>query len=259
MPDHNLDDLIIDTIEPKNSKTKSFLTIIALAIVVLIIAIILTKIILKNPNAEVLAEENSTEIISPDLTLQAAIEEEGVVKKPLIPTTEEIKPEVHLEPVVKPISSTTKPAQTVEAPKEVASVETVKITNEFSQEENTRKEKEEAARIKALKEKQAAQEAKALAEKQEAIRLEEEQAKKAVDHESIVNPYFIQVGSFSKTPSERFLAVIKNSGFNYQITPPSTNGTKKLLIGPYKTKTEANNALVRVKDRINKSAYIIRK
>ncbi len=71
MHDHNLDDLIIDNIEPKNSKTKSFLTIIALFIVVLIVGIILTKILLKTPNVNGLDfEENTTELIAPELQLK---------------------------------------------------------------------------------------------------------------------------------------------------------------------------------------------
>jgi DedD protein len=71
MTDHNLDDLIIDNIEPKNSRIKGFLTIIALFIVVLIVSIILTKIILKESASDSLVEQNETEIISPELTLQS--------------------------------------------------------------------------------------------------------------------------------------------------------------------------------------------
>ena len=256
MQDHNLDDLIVDTIHPKNSKTKSFLTIIALAIVVLIIAIILTKIILKDPNEATLLEDNNTVLVSPDLTLQAATEEE-TVKKPLIPTTENIKPDIHTESNAKTVSTTPKNTK-----QEKSTTETVKITNEFAETENQNT-KDEAAR-KAQKEKELqnqkeAQRQKELAQKREAARLAEEQAKKSVDNETSSHPYFIQVGSFTKTPSERFLAVIQKSGFTYQITAPSSNGTKKLLVGPYSTKTQVDSALIKVKDRINKSAYIIRK
>ncbi len=75
MHDHNLDDLIIDNIEPNNSKTKSFLTIIALMIVVLIVAIILTKILLKTPDENALAfEEDATEMIAPELKLKERLE-----------------------------------------------------------------------------------------------------------------------------------------------------------------------------------------
>jgi len=261
MQDNELDDLIIDNISPKNSNTKSFLTVIGMAIVVLIIAIILTKIILKDPNDDSLLEENNTELISPDLTLQSVTQE--VVEKPLIPTAEAIKPEVNVS--VPTVDTSTKevihPVTTVT---QAQKVETVKISNEFATEEaNAEKEKENIAKekeAKLLKERQA----KALAQKQEArkqeqARIAEEKAKQAVDSREIRHPYFIQVGSFAKTPSARFLSVIKSSGFNYQITAPASNGIKKLLIGPYATKTKADYALVKVKDRINKSAYIIRK
>ena len=258
MQDNNLDDLIIDNISPKNSNTKSFLTIIGMAIVVLIIAIILTKIILKDPNSDFKVEDNNSELISPELTLQNTTQEKDIITKPLIPTIEKIKPEVNIPTANKEITAApviTKPV----APK----VETVKINNEFAiDEEIKRKDKAEAEATRIAKEKEISRKNEAQKREklqQEQARIAEEKAKQTSNNNKITNPYFIQVGSFSKTPSSRFLSVIKNSGFNYQITVPSSSGTKKLLVGPYKTKSEATNALVKVKDRINKSAYIIRK
>jgi DedD protein len=235
MQDNNLDDLIIDNINPKDSNTKSFLTIIGLAIVVLIIAIILTKIILKDPDSDLLLEENNTKLISPDLTLQSMTQE--VVTKPLIPEAEEVKPDINL----------------VSSPKEVSApteIKTVKIANELAGKEEIKREEKEAQTQELARQKK---------EALEKARIKEEKAKQSVDNTQVANPYFIQVGSFSKTPSERFLSVIKNGGFNYQITATSNNGTKKLLIGPYKIKADADDALIKVKDRINKSAYIIKK
>lgn len=275
MPDHNLDDLIIDTIEPKNSKAKSFLTIIALAIVVMIVAIILSQIILKNPNEAILNEDDNTVVISPELTLQSVTQEESV-KAPYIPTIEEIKPEVKLEENKKP---TTVTEETPEVSK-AKPIETVQITNEFQEEANARaalaaelkasekkatleKEAADKARMQAEENKKIEAEkianAKAKAEKKSAPKPAEKVTKQTTQNKKITHPYFIQVGSFTKNPSERFLGVIKKSGFNYQITSPASNGLKKLLIGPYKTSAEVNNALKSVRDRINKSAFIIRK
>lgn len=94
MHDHNLDDLIIDNIEPKNSKTKSFLTIIALLIVVLIVAIILTKILLKTPDKDVLAfEEDTTELIAPELQLKEVPKPQEVKEEPSLSDTIESKPQ----------------------------------------------------------------------------------------------------------------------------------------------------------------------
>ena len=71
--------------------------------------------------------------------------------------------------------------------------------------------------------------------------------------------YFIQVGSFRNTPSKQFLSIIQKSGFNYKITAPAASGIKKLLIGPYTNKSAADNALARVKNHINKSAFVTKR
>ncbi len=270
MNDHNLDDLIIDDIEPKNSKTKSFLTIIALLIVVLIVAIILTKIILKDPNSARLAlEENNTELISPELTLQSVTQTPEKKEEPKAPVVIP-KPQVVKPSVVKKVEKITPP--------------TVQITKEFSQETSANAQKEKEAKL-AQKEKEAklAQKRKEAEAKKKA---EEAAVKKALEKERITKEkvlkaertekevlakkelqntkpansgYYIQVGSFAQTPSTRFLSIIKNSGFDYKITPVSSTGTKKLLIGPYTNRKEANIALVRVKDRINKGAFVVKK
>ena len=71
--------------------------------------------------------------------------------------------------------------------------------------------------------------------------------------------YYIQVGSFTKDPSTRFLSAIKNSGFSYTISPAAANGSKKLLIGPYQDRESVDRALIEVRDRINKSAFVVKK
>ncbi len=71
-------------------------------------------------------------------------------------------------------------------------------------------------------------------------------------------PYYIQVGSFVKTPSRGFLSIIKKSGFNYKITAKAANRHRRLLIGPYKNSASANKALHAVKELINKNAFVIK-
>jgi len=68
--------------------------------------------------------------------------------------------------------------------------------------------------------------------------------------------YYVQVGSFKDNPSARFLSVIKSSGFTYHVTNPDRTGYKKLLIGPYKTRELATTILTKVKDEIEKDAFI---
>jgi len=267
MNDHNLDDLIIDNIEPKNSKAKSFLTIVALFIVVLIVAIILTKIILKDPNADKLAfEENNSEFISPELTLQSVTEPKPTKKEPTLSNIMEAEPKApaQAEKVQKEIiENTEKTVQTPQKPtvdteikkhiKEAAAAEVPEKKGTIVQKE---------AKKENLK-KEIVKETVPLPEKN-MEKASKHPAVKSVKHESNTKPaagqiYYIQVGSFQKTPSTRFLGIIKNSGFNYKITSPTVNGTKKLLIGPYRDRASADTALAQVKDRINKSAFVIKK
>ena len=258
MNDHNLDDLIIDNIDPKNSKTKSFLTIIALAIVVLIVAIILTKIILKDPHAQLaIDEENNVELISPELTLQSVTKKEPIKKEPI--PEESIKKELalHTEKKTKPVVVESKKPTQVQPTK-------VEITKEFSQEPAATIEKEKAEKLAAQRKAQEAKKVQAeKIAKEKALKAEHLAKLKAAQETKkevpIANGYFIQVGSFTQTPSARFLSVIKNSGFNYKITAASSTGTKKLLIGPYASRAEVDTALVRVRDRINKSAFVVKK
>ncbi len=260
MNDHNLDDLIIDNIKPKNGKAKSLLTIVALLIVVLIVAIILTKIILKDPNeTNVSLEENNTEMISPELRLQNVTKKKeeakeetklsSIIEKELsepvkAPEVKEIVETAETVQVEKPKAEVAEPAnlKIEEVKEEVAAPQSVEITKEFAQSPTAPEVKESP------KEEVAAPETKPTPVK----------AKKPKTITSASGQtFYIQVGSFSKTPSSRFLGVIKSSGFNYKIT--TTGKTKKLLIGPYKDRASANTALVRVKDRINKSAFVIKK
>jgi len=256
MNDHNLDDLIIDTIEPQHSKTKSFLTIIALLIVFLIVGIILAKIYTGDTNnASLPIEENNTELIAPELKLQAPkkvtpakeepslsnmIEEE--IKAPEAKQTEIKKPEVKAKETQAPVKPVT-PA-VIEKPTEIKT-ETVEITQEFTQTPEIPEVKKPAASAKEIEIPKPV--VKPVAAKKE--------SPKAISK----TRYFIQVGSFKQTPSTRFLSVIKNSGFHYSITKANAKGVKKLLIGPYASRAAVDTALVKVRDRINKQAFVVKK
>jgi DedD protein len=260
MNDHNLDDLIIDTMEPNNNKAKSFLTIIALIIVALIVGIMFIKTMESDPkNTNIGLEENMTDLISSELTLKSdakidAPKEESklssmIEEKLATPAkTEEIKKEtvvvkeevsVPKKVAATPVPKTPKvPAKTEVAKKAPAKpVETEKVVVPKS----TYHEKIEPKKTT----------------------VKAEPAPKVVvpkpNHPAATVHYYIQVGSFSQTPSTRFLNTIKKHGFSYKITTAAAKGTKKLLIGPYPSRAEADTALVHVKDRINKGAFIVKK
>jgi DedD protein len=318
MHDHNLDDLIIDNIEPKNSKTKSFLTIIALLIVVLIVGIILTKILLKTPNGDRLAfEENTTELIAPELKLKEIPKPQKEKEEPSLskviesqlktPAVDTKKPVVIKEPAVVIKKEKSEPEiKLPEAPKVVEAKEEPVLSNILDQEikapvpetkkpvivqeplltkqEQEAKDAADIAYWKAMQEKRKAEEIakNSVTLKEPTIVIEEERTEEVVKPKKVKTPdpvvtpvkkpvatkpvpksvsttrYYVQVGSFRTAPSSRFISVIRNNGFQYTIKR-AADGTKKLLIGPYTDRAAVNSALATVKDRINKSAFVVKR
>jgi len=261
MNDHNLDDLIIDNIKPKNAKTKNMLTIVALLIVLFIVAIILTSVVLDDPKSDpAILETNDTEMVSPELTLQSVTQDKKEKKEPKLNEIieEELnKPvEAPKAPTEKEKEITPKPVVTKKPEVETPAIEkkNVAITKEFEQspvKAETKKVAEKESSIPTPVPEPKQTEKKVSAPKAPA------EAKAAPAASAIT--YYIQVGSYKGVPSKRFLTVIKNNGFHYKITTPAANGTKKLLIGPYSNRKSVDTALIRVRDLINKSAFVVKK
>jgi DedD protein len=241
MNDHNLDDLIIDTNTAKNSKARGFLTIIALLIVVLIVAIVLTKIILKDPSAKhTELAENNTEMISPELTLQESVEEKSESETELSEMIEDEMKAPEAEEVVKETVTINETKHTAVPPKTS---------------KPAAKPKEEIVKppVKTAS-KPTPVTPKTTSPAKPAVK---KPSKPTASSNGI---FYIQVGSFSKTPdaNSRLISAIRKNGYHYKIiTVP--NGMKKVLIGPYKSRPQVDKVINRVKDRINKSAFVVKK
>ncbi|HQR74229.1 MAG TPA: SPOR domain-containing protein [Sulfurovum sp.] len=277
MHDHNLDDLIIGTVPTENTKTKSFLTIVALLIVVMIVAIVLTKILLKTPDNNTLAlEENMTEMIAPELKLQEAAKEPEPAKEPSLSSM--IEGETPPPPAQESLAKEVVPApqdtsaQAQQSPTQTNTSDVVSKESEVKDEDIQEAEAglDEAVEITDEYTQTAQEKKKTVEEKksQEVVHTPVP-AKKTVTKPTAPKPvavkptstqtYYIQVGSFTTDPSARFLSSIQNSGFSYTIAAGGANGAKKLLIGPYPDRASADRALANVKDRINKSAFVTKK
>ncbi len=242
MQDHNLDDLIIDTPRSKESKAKGILTIIALLIVVLIVAIILTKIILKDPDAGNAAlNDDTTEMIDPELTLENTTQEpktkednqaelskmiESEIKGP---ETEAVKEKtVTIEETPKP-SKTAKPLPTKPAPAPVAKAPVKKEVVTLPKDTYSAPKKAAPSKPKP--------------------------APAAVT----TGGYYIQVASYQNMPSanSRLIKTLRKYHYSYKIM--DENGMHKVRIGPYKSREAVDRAIVRVKNLINKSAFVVKK
>ncbi len=247
MNDHNLDDLIIDTIQPNNSKAKSFLTIIALFIVVLIVGIILAKSYSNNTdNAPLAFDDNSSVTIAPELKLQ---EPEKVAEPKDEPSLANIIEEKITEP---------------EAPKEPVKVEEPKPVKEaiVTPVPEPKVETKTSLELPPTEPTQTHTTPAVVKPEVKKPTTPKLVIKKPVVHTPKATPlkkYYVQVGSFKQNPSPRFLSVIKSSGFRYLVSKPDAIGNKKLLIGPYKTRADVDKALKVVRDRIHKSAFVVQK
>jgi len=71
---------------------------------------------------------------------------------------------------------------------------------------------------------------------------------------------YVQVGAVATAPDAKQLNDIKSKGFDCKQYTTEVNGNKvtKLLVGPYATSAEAENALSLVRSSVNKNAFIYR-
>jgi len=272
MNDHNLDDLIIDTqAQVRNSKAKGFLTILALLIVVLIAAIVLTKIVLNDaPAKKPSVSEESAIYDDPELTL----------KDEPTPTptnqTEATKPNERLtsstvEHETQPVPSQN--SNEVPAPQEQPSTTTdMPLAPEIPEESPPTE--VEAPKASVQEPETPPKEIVTIpkeivpqASKPTPVPTEVEAAKRVTKTQPAAAPthtpsatqksYYIQVGSFAKQPEADSLLLRMLKRNHYPYTIAKIGGRYKLLVGPYASRKEANRAIRRVKDRINKQAFII--
>lgn len=72
---------------------------------------------------------------------------------------------------------------------------------------------------------------------------------------------FIQVGAFTKEPSQKYLQTINNRGYNFRLYKVEIKQKlyTKVLVGPFKSKNAANAELTSVRNDLNNpNAYILK-
>ncbi len=73
--------------------------------------------------------------------------------------------------------------------------------------------------------------------------------------------YFVQIGAFSKKPSNSYIQKIRRANLKYTVYKVKVKGKlyNKVLIGPYSSRTQAQNNMPRIKEKLRlSSAYIIK-
>ena len=85
-----------------------------------------------------------------------------------------------------------------------------------------------------------------------------ERAKEPVDVKNVESGYYIQIGAF-RNVQEPYLKDITKRGFTYRlkvINKSDGSSITKVLIGPYDSKVEAKEDLLKVKESVAKGAYL---
>lgn len=249
----SLDDLIIsDNLGSKKSNdSKNMLTMIGLVLAVLIGAILLTKTVLEEPQKpKIPLEENLTNsaLIQADMneSNETDINESMMLESNnSIPANEEINTSV---------SEVSTPKTTV-APVVVAKKVVEKtVTKEVVKKPLPVKEKVDTKTEVKTEKKDINKTTTAKTEAKTETKTVAENTKK---EQATNETYYAQVGSFSAKPNDGFISIIKSNGYNYKVIA-GQNGSSKILIGPYNGREKAAEALVRIKDRINKSAFLVK-
>ena len=253
----NRDD-IADIVVPEEKKTslKSILTIISLIIVVFVVGVALSDMVVDDSQKdELTTDKNDTVMDDPKLTLQETTKKKDSEDESLISN---ILAEELDKPMEFPVESnkgvrdetvTLKSNEskdenektTTQEPTEEIKKETIAEKSETNNEEPAKS--TNVAKVEKVEPKTTTQPSKPKTVKRTPTRAS--------------GNYYIQAGAFKNAPSKRLLSSIKNNGYRY--TTRTSNGVTKLLIGPYQSRASANKVLGRIKDRIVKSAYIVKR
>jgi DedD protein len=69
--------------------------------------------------------------------------------------------------------------------------------------------------------------------------------------------YFVQIGSFTKSPGDKYYESIKKLGYAYQSI--KINNADKISVGPFKTEADAREALKALRKNVEPGAFVTKK
>ncbi|AXX94512.1 SPOR domain-containing protein [Arcobacter ellisii] len=78
---------------------------------------------------------------------------------------------------------------------------------------------------------------------------------------SMSSGYFVQIGAFTKKPTDGYINTIRNAKFKYKIYQQEIKGVtyNKVLIGPYSSKAAASESVEDIKEKLNvTSAFVVK-
>ncbi len=246
MSDGTLDDLILTDPEPEGGKSKSVLLLLALIVVLIIIGAVLAKMIFSSPDDNNSTTTATTEI-KKDVDTKSNIELNSKNSK----NSQSSDNVSSLDADLTPLDDNAMPSN----------VETVTIDDKAKSDKHKATNGSEAMSINKENDNVNLN----TKENVTAVKHKEKKIENIVKHKPKPKPKhvthiygghgntYIQVGSFSKGPNEKFINKIIKAGFKYRIK--EANGLRRVYVGPF-TASEASRVLGKVKAKISPSAFI---
>lgn len=257
--DNELDNIMLNSSVPNTNEDnkKKYLMLGIILVVLFLLTIIIIRLLTDDSTKEdqfTSNNANSSEIqkLSENTNIEENFQKiinERVKKDSVTPTaTESDTVEQRLESIKQTV-------QNNESPEEPQA----SITNEALDET-----------IKRIEEKKAIEQE--IEEKKEVVKIVEPKVEKTVEKKSvkelmenqsndISKGYFVQVGAFTRKPSDSYINSIRNAKLKYKIYQVEIKGTlyNKVLIGPYSSRAAANEEIDDIKKKLNiSSAYVLK-
>ena len=225
---NELSDIVLNKGGSSNSNKKIILAIATLGVVLIVVVMLMNSINSKG------TDNLPQAVLPPEPQTQASTEKE-LDKEPLfedVPIVQEnSQEESNLDHIAKKLKEES--AETT--------VETI----------------EEPAPAPIVVKKEKRPQPKAKVAKTTAKKVTKTHVKQAAKQTVATHAYFVQVGSFSKyTPNKKFLNSITNLGYHYSYR--KIKNINKVLVGPFKSRSEANKAKAILRKKVVSGAFLVK-
>jgi DedD protein len=272
MNDHELNNIMLGSSNNSNEENKKKYLILGIVLVVLFL---LTIIIIRLLSGETTKEDQFTSNNADSSEIKKLSENSNIEENFQKIINERVKKD-SAAPMVPEIAKTNEDK-----------VENIQQTSENTLEGNETIQQDEAPAtitnealdetIKKIEDKKAVQKEKALEKtvekvtkkepvKKEVAQVKTEEKRSArnvaeTSSSDMSKGYFVQIGAFSKKPSDSYINTIRNEKFKYKIYQTEIKGTlyNKVLIGPYSSRAAASQDIDAIKEKLSvTNAFIVK-
>ena len=273
--DHELDNIMLGSSNLNNEDNKKKYLILGIVLVVLFLLTIIIILLLTDDSS--IKEDQFTSNSANSTEMKKLAESDNIeenfqkiinerVKKdasePMVPQTQDPinTPNQEVKPEVKPEDNTTLQAfENLQKEAENYNSEKTEISDDALDQTIKKIEKSKTAVTKE----------KVTTPKEEAVTKKVETKKSVKDlvetpsnsSNDVLGGYYVQVGAFTKKPSDNYTNTIRNAKLKYKIYQDTVNGVayNKVLIGPYSSKATASENVEDIKQKLNvTSAFVVK-